>query len=126
MKRNFHTLRLTLAGSLGLLLLVMLVFSGVLKHLPGRKSHHVVVAAVDLVDAPSAASSRQPLRYKRPMLTKHRTPVHLQHLRGKMVRLCSVVAIAKLELRSLLPADPYLAAHNAGRRTTGARAPPLA
>ena len=126
MSRHFHTIRLTFAGSLGVLLLVLMVFSGVLRHLPARKSHLAVGAAGDLLGVPSETKPSRPLHYKRATMVKYRTLLRFQHMRAKTAKLCSVVAVHLFELRSSLPADPDLTASRAGHRTTGARAPPFA
>ncbi|HEY2739039.1 MAG TPA: hypothetical protein VGK45_11595, partial [Thermoanaerobaculia bacterium] len=130
--RRFHTLRSTFAGSLGVLLMVMLVFAGLLgqlNRLAAKESRlrSRIGATSQLAGAPSVVHPSRTLHYKRLALgRRHFAPVRFQHLRAKTARLCSVVAVNLFELRSILRAASHLAATNAGHRTTGARAPPFA
>jgi hypothetical protein len=123
MKRNLHTARSTSIGSLGILLLVALVFAGPLDRIPAH-ARLVVDAAGDSLSAPSAT---RPGHCERATVAKrHWSPVRFQHVRVKTANLCSVVAVDLFELRNILPSAPDLAAASAGHRTTGARAPPFA
>jgi|GEM_PF-6410638 len=130
MNRRFHTVRLTFAGSLGVLLVLMMVFAGLVSQLNRRsvrEARLLVGATGDFGGTPSAMHPNRPLHYKRAAVGKrHWAPLRFQHLRAKAAKLCSAVAINLFELRSILPAPPDLAAASAGQRTTGARAPPFA
>ena len=126
MNKNFHIARSGFIGSLGILLLVALVFAGPLDRLPARTCFFADVAG-DGFSAPSAIHSGQSFHGEHVTVAKlHWSPMRIQHVRAKTASLCSVVAVNLFELRSVLPSAPDLAAASAGHRTTGARAPPFA
>jgi hypothetical protein len=127
MKRNTLA-RSGFSSSLGALLLAVLVFFGAFDRSPAAAAH-LLLDAAGAGDGCSlaAASPGNPLRCERATMAKRRwSPFRLQHLRAKTANLCGAASVAPLELRSALPADPDLAAARAGRRPTGARAPPFA
>jgi hypothetical protein len=127
MKRNTFLARPGFTGPLGALLLAALVFFGALDRSPSVTAHLSLDSAGDVLCPSAATPSCHPLRFERTTLAKrHGSPFRLQHLRAKTANLCGAASVAPLELRSALPADPDLAAARAGRRPTGARAPPFA
>jgi hypothetical protein len=129
MKRNTLLARSGFTGPLGALLLAALVFFGALDCSPALAAHLSFDVAGAAGDGCSLAAtpSGHPLRCERATMAKRRwSPFRLQHLRAKTANLCGAVSFAPSAVRSLLPADPDLAAARGCHRPTGARAPPFA